>query len=188
MAEHRDPLDAGRYVRSSVRFGGDVKRYHTWPTIQTQTVMHHTGNVLRIYWMVFGELPEKVAVYLIFHDLPEGDTGDPPHPLKAHNPVLKQEYDRIEDEALVAMVGNERAHQIVDGMTPTEKVRMKVADLLEMWEFAMTEAMLGSRHAQPIIDNVKSAIWQLPITDVDKLRIHEYIKHEILRFDYDQQA
>ena len=179
----RDPLDAGRYVRSSVRYGGNVRRYHTWPTIQTQTVMDHTGNVIRIYWMVFGELPEKVAVYLVFHDLPEGDTGDPPHPLKAHNPVLKAEYDRLDGEALAAMVGRERAHEITSGMTPLEKKRMKAADLLEMWEFAVTEQLLGSRHAEPIIDNVRRALDLLDLDEQDEERVNAYIDQEIMRFE-----
>src|SRR6478736_1401982 len=113
-------------IITSPRMGGAVVRYHTWPTHQRQTVADHTFNVIRIYWHLFGEVPPEVTAYLIFHDLPEVVVGDPPHPVKLHNPPLKEIYDMLEDAALEGMIGEGEAMNVLTNVTDVERVRMKV--------------------------------------------------------------
>lgn len=169
-------------VTTSQRMGGEVLRYHTWPTVRQQTVMDHTGNVIRIYYMIFGDVPPEVTAYLLFHDLPEVKVGDPPHPIKLHNPPLKAVYDDLEDAALEDMVGEERAMRILGEVNDTERLRMKACDLLEMAEFAHVEMCLGNRFADAIIVNVKNALAMLPLDPQDMLAITEYYRREIMRF------
>lgn len=137
------------------RMGGQVKRYHTWPTIQQQDVGNHTFHVLRIYFMIFGDIPPEVTNYIVFHDIPEVHVGDPPHPTKANNPDLKAWYDTAEHEVLGKMLGEGMADHIDNSVTDYERVQMKVADLIEMGEFAMVEKCLGSQFADAILVNVR---------------------------------
>lgn len=133
-------------VRSDPRRGGAVKRYHTWPTVQGQTVAEHSWNVLRILVTIWPEAPREAILYAEFHDTPEVATGDPPYPIKADNPDLKSGFDRLEHEAAEVM-------DIAQHLCPDAhwRNRVKLCDVLEMWEFGLDEQALGSRFAGPIV-------------------------------------
>lgn len=169
-------------IITSPRMGGEVIRYHTWPTLRRQTVMDHTGNVIRIYWHLFGEVPPEVTAYLIFHDLPEVRVGDPPHPVKLHNPQLKSIYDDLEDAALEEMIGEGDAMNVLTNVTDTERLRMKLCDLLEMAEFAAIEVAMGNQMAVPIFGKVRAAIDHFAPSEDDLARINDYWHQHILRF------
>lgn len=169
-------------ILTSPRMGGEVLRYHTWPTIRKQTVADHTFNVIRIYWHLYGEVPPEVCAYLIFHDLPEVVVGDPPHPVKLHNPQLKYVYDQLEDAALEDMIGEENAMLVLGQVNDVERVRMKVCDLLEMAEFAAVEIGLGNKFAPTIITKVRAALDFLATSDEDMQRVASYFEQHIQRF------
>jgi len=42
-------------VLTNARFAGMVLRYHTWPTLQKQTVGDHTWQIFRIYWQILAK-------------------------------------------------------------------------------------------------------------------------------------
>lgn len=169
----------------SPRMGGEVHRYHTWPTIRTQTVADHTFNVIRIYWHLFGSVPAEVTAYLIFHDIPEMVVGDPPHPIKLHNPPLKAIYDDLEGAALAEMLGEGEAMDVLTSVTDEERVRMKACDLLEMAEFAAIEIGLGNKFANAIIVKVFAALQVFAISEADMARVMSYYSTHILRFTHD---
>lgn len=169
-------------VTRSPAMGDRVKRFHTWPMIREQTVGQHTAGCLRVYWMVFGGLPEAVAVYLLFHDTPEVGTGDPPHMVKRDNPHMKQEYDRMEDDVLRSMLGHHVANEILMAPTDIERVRMKAADLLEMGEHAEVEFAMGNRFAEPILRNVMLALQKLALSKYDRDLVDKYIGQHIMRW------
>lgn len=134
------------------RLAGQVKRYHTWPVHQAQSVAEHTWQVLRLYLKVWGELPSHIAVYLLWHDGGELVTGDPPYPLKANNPKLKAAYDELEGAAVAAMGG------VVPFLRKGEKQRVKFVDLLEMFEFGAVELKLGNQYAWPILTGTAESL------------------------------
>lgn len=169
-------------VLSSPRMGGQVLRYHTWPTIHKQTVADHCFHQMRIYWQVFGSVSSTVCEAIIFSDLGEVVTGDLPHPIKRNNPVLKAEVNRLDDEAIVSMIGSDRARR-VGQLTPTEIVRIKACDLLEMAEFASVEKAMGNRFADAIIVNVYTAIQSLVLSDEDRALVEEHWQNEIRRWE-----
>jgi 5'-deoxynucleotidase YfbR-like HD superfamily hydrolase len=86
--------------------------------------------------------------------------GDPPFPVKANNPTLKAEFDRIEIAALKAMGLGELPDLPID-----EKRRIKICDLLEMTLFGMGERELGNMLAIPIIVRTREAA--LRLTDLN---------------------
>ena len=139
-------------VVTSPRLAGSVLRYHTWPTLNTQTIADHTFHVIRIYAALFGWPNSKVTEAIVKHDMPEIVTGDPPFPIKMQNPALKLIYNSLEDPALEAMcVGPSPL------LSVPEAAQLKIADLLEMVEFGEVELMMGNRFAEPIINDTKKA-------------------------------
>lgn len=140
-------------VRRDIRLAGQVKRYATWPVLHQQSTGEHSWQVLRIYIEIFGAPSPEVTVYITHHDSAELVVGDPPFPLKAQNVDLKQIYDRLENSAMMEMRG-----EVLPVLSPEERVRIKICDLLEMWEFGEQEQMMGNRYAEPIIDDTLRAV------------------------------
>ncbi len=129
-----------------LRFSGLVKRYHTWPTIQSQNVGEHTWQVMRLYVQIFGIPTSVVWLYMLHHDSPEVEIGDPPYPIKRDNPQLKYEYGRLEMQF-------ETDHDLVRSseISETDRTRVKICDLLEMWEFGLVEMKMGNALAENIV-------------------------------------
>lgn len=162
-----------------LRFSGAVKRYHTWPVLRADTVGEHTWNVLRIYVELFGPPAPEVTVYVIHHDSPEVYTGDPPFPIKRDNPDVKAGYDRMEREF-------EERHGLSGGeLSPDDRIRVKVCDLIDMWEFGMVEMAMGNTLAENIVlrtsENVERLSQGLSERERDKVRNYLHSTREKLR-------
>lgn len=86
-----------------------------------------------------------------FHDVGEIWSGDAPYPVKADHPVLKAEMDMIERAGHLSMV-------IPWGLPPPRQASMieewclKLAEMIETWEFALQEMMMGNLLARLIYD------------------------------------
>lgn len=163
-------------IRHSPALSSRVKRYHTWPTIQTQTTGEHSAAVLRLYISCFGTPTGAVAEYIIHHDTPELVTGDPPYPIKKNNPVLAEEYRKMDDEVMISIKGSPNI-----GITKYELSRVKVCDLLEMYEFGIVDELMGNRFAGPIVDDTYSDIMQriVKLNSEDHDSVLRVITHQI---------
>lgn len=142
-------------VLQSSRLAGGVKRYHTWPTLQQQTVADHIFNVLRIYWHLYGPPPPVVFTYLIWSDAGELKTGDLPFPVKRDNPQLKEICDQLEGQAVKQMGG------MLPELTDNQRWQVKAVDLLEMFEFGRVEVCLGNKFAEPIVRDTYASLRKL---------------------------
>lgn len=158
-------------VLRSTRLAGGIKRYHTWPVVQKQTVAEHTWQVLRIWWEIWGPMGPAVSSYLIWHDAGEGVPGDLPFPVKRNNPSLALEVHALEVEA----IANMGIDLIGLHLTDTELVQAKLCDLIEMHEFGMMEGALGNTFAEPIISDTNVAIGQM----MTKLPYDEAVKAKL---------
>lgn len=139
-------------MRRDTRLSGLVRRYHSWPVLTTQSVGEHSWQVLRIYIEIFGAPSPETTTYIVYHDSAELATGDPPFPLKKDHPELKEIYDRMEHEAMLQMRGVG-----LPELDPRERARVKVCDLLEMWEHGRHELQLGNQYAHPIVQDTLEA-------------------------------
>jgi hypothetical protein len=130
--------------------------------------------VLRIYIEIFGAPIPDVTTYIVHHDSAELAVGDPPFPLKARNPDLKVIYDRLEDAAMLEMRG-----EALPVLSHAEKARIKICDLLEMWEFGLQERMMGNRYAQPIVEDTRRTVIDMinasGFPDEDYRRVSNFI-------------
>lgn len=155
-------------VTGSQRLAGQVKRYHTWITHQTQSVAEHSWQMARIYRELWGMVPATTAEYIQFHDAGEVYTGDLPFPVKSLHPQIKQFMDDLEVDALKAM--GVRNIEISAG----EKQRVKLCDLIEMWEFGAQEFTMGNAFSEPIVDRTMDAIEKLcdQFPNPQEIRLH----------------
>lgn len=146
-------------VRSSTRLAGLVKRYHAWPTLRQQTTGEHTWQVMRIYYEVFGPPEPDVAVYMLHHDAVEIRTGDGAFNAKRDHAFFKAAFDEAERLEAPKLFGSQQA---ADAALPAigtiAKRRIKLCDLLEMWEFGREELKMGNQYAHPIINDTMAGI------------------------------
>lgn len=166
-------------MRSSTLMAGRVKRYHTWPVHQEETVDHHSMGVLRVYREIFG-LGDNMEVvrYIMDHDLPEISVGDLPFPIKREYPALKAAI--VEAEKKSAMdLGLPSTYNL----TETELVRVKVCDLLQMWQFGCVEVYMGNAFAVPIKNDALKAAEDLSrekLSTTDQASVDYWISKEFL--------
>lgn len=136
----------------SPRLSGGVMRYSTWPTIQQQTVADHTWQMMRIYREIWGAPDASMFEHILFHDGAEVSVGDIPFPCKAENPDLKEVHGKLESRMLYQI------HGYTNQMTEAEAWKLKVCDLIEMWEFGIVERVLGNRLGEPIELRTQNAV------------------------------
>ena len=144
-------------VRDDIRLAGRVLRYHTWPHIRQQTVAEHTWQVLRILLVIWPEPSPQLVRYVVGHDVGEITVGDPPYPIKANNPVLKSEMDRLEGEAQDELF-REWLLGDVPELTEDERWAFKMAEFIEMWEWGWEEELLGNRFASRVRERCESVV------------------------------
>lgn len=144
------------------RLAGGVLRYHTWPTIQRQTVAEHTWQMLRILTTIVAgkDLTLSLLIEAIFHDAGELGPGDAPYPSKMNSPnyaLASKDLERRAREQMVEEWG-------IPGdqlLTPNSKDILKVVDHLESWEFSLHEIELGNQHAVVMADRMLASVQQV---------------------------
>jgi hypothetical protein len=161
------------WVVKSRRMAGLVRRYHVWPVLRQQTVGEHSWQVARIYEELFGAPPAHVERYIRYHDAAEVVIGDPPYPVKAQSPALKKAYDALERVALADL------GIVLPELDPIEKVRVKIADWMELTEFGMEERERGNLLAIPIILHTQKSVSDMArekLPQEDCIKVLAYIR------------
>lgn len=118
---------------------------------------------MRILLAIWPDVPNHVLVHALIHDVGEVATGDLPFPTKLRNPQLKKIMDEAENGAHLSMCfpwGLPKP-QTLD---PKEKSVFKVADYIEMWEWAIDEMCLGNQMAKVVRDRCADEIVSLTLT------------------------
>ena len=68
-------------------------------SLETGMIAHALGVINNVYFE--GDVnPDRVAVYAMYHDVPEIITGDLPTPVKYFAPEIKESYDVVEEAAI----------------------------------------------------------------------------------------
>ena len=142
-------------IMRSKYLAGCIKRYSTWPMIHSQTVGHHCWRVACIFVEVFGLPRAEVLYYCLHHDSGELFAGDLPYGAKSGVPGLKEKM--VEAES----IGLKNLNIQLPEITEEERIKIKICDLLEMWETGMHEQKLGNSYADPIVNDTMVAVRQL---------------------------
>lgn len=132
-------------IEEDPRHGLQVMRYHTWSTIRKQSVGEHSAQISRIMMTVWPDVPRRLLVHAILHDIGEM-AGDLPYPVKKNDPVLKERMCHAETAQHVKMSRIWGLPTPVK-LTPFEENFFKLCESLEMWEFGLSERNMGNRYA-----------------------------------------
>lgn len=132
----REKVYRSRYL------AGQVRRWHTWPTIRSPNVAEHCCRVAQIYCEVFGLPRAEVLYYCLYHDNGELYAGDVPFGAKRR----VSGYAEVTNEA--EKIGLAAQGVVMPQLTELEWTRFKICDLLEMHEFSLHECRLGNQYAE----------------------------------------
>lgn len=141
--------------QKSKALAGRVQRWHSFPVLHQQSVGEHTHRVATLFIELFGTPRVEVLVYILHHDLGEFYSGDSPFSAKREVPELKEASD------LAEKVGLSKLGIELPSLTEEEWIKFKVADLLEMHEYAFLECRMGNTFAEIVLDNVENYIKNL---------------------------
>jgi 5'-deoxynucleotidase YfbR-like HD superfamily hydrolase len=165
-------------VMSSWYLASLVRRYHTWPTVNVETVGQHSHGVAMIWCRLYGKpsgTDGHVLRHILEHDLAELWTGDAPFPAKARYPMMKAAHAHVETDANAALGVDTWGE-----FHPDTLARIKVCDLLQMYLFGLHELRMGNTYALPIVrDMLTAAISTAPTkADIDLIRKFAEENHE----------
>jgi hypothetical protein len=154
----------------SRRLSLQVERYHTWPKVTRQSDGEHVAQVMRIYVELWG-CPEKhVWLAILEHDMPEMRIGDLPFS-GDYAPELKVAKDKVELRVRSSMGLGKH-----DPLTVDEQLKLKVADLMDCYEWGVHEYRMGNKFGDTVADNVEAPIYECAkkIGDwaVEAVRLH----------------
>lgn len=143
---HYKGYRSGAFINTSHRFeqqvrtlfdGTMVKRFHTMPMVQENTVGQHSHGVAMLCWLIAGAPSATLLMAALSHDLAEQYVGDVPSPSKKALGVGKALGD-IED-SLLATVG------MSFEVSEEEAIILKLADCFDGMLTCARERMLGNR-------------------------------------------
>lgn len=132
-------------IEKDPRHGLQVRRYHTWRTIQTQSVGEHSAQISRIMITVWPECPRHLLVHAILHDVGEM-TGDLPYPVKRNDPELKSRMTLAELRTHRKMSEKFMLPHPVS-LSEDEEKFFKFCEYLEMYEHCLQEQNTGNKYA-----------------------------------------
>ena len=128
----------------SLREASQVVRYHTVQTIGRQTVAEHSYHVaMLVLRFTDGNASQELLKAVLYHDLPEVETGDLPATFKWANLGVVQALNRVE-EAFDEKYGTSVT------LTDEERLILKAADILELVEYCIDQMNLGNRNMRII--------------------------------------
>lgn len=150
-------------VQTHPRHAGVVQRYHTWPTLNNQSIDAHSWHVMRIYYELWKEVPAYMFVYMLYHDVNELKMGDTPTYAKMKDPESAERAKKAEADATYSIIG-----QDLPILSEEEHRRFKIADILERWEFAHFERNMGNKYTYGIFENVHADLKRRNLTLYEK--------------------
>jgi len=142
---------------NELRQGTAVKRFHTRPRIVGETVGHHTCNLCHLLLLLEPDCRKELLVAALYHDVPEGFTGDVPAPAKWASEPAAQALKELEQRFCAAYTIPQPE------LYPYEKVLLKAADMLDLALSSIEELGLGNRSAVELIENAQEYIYQLEL-------------------------
>lgn len=134
---------------------GQVRRYHTKPMANPQTIADHTWGVMIILDQIYDKLPPtneklmsltKVLRYALYHDVAEYVTGDSPYTAKR---LLGKAFQKLEAKAEKFLGIN----KLIPELDASDMTYFKIADMFELMHFCTEQIKQGNRNFVDIYFN-----------------------------------
>lgn len=142
--------------------GANVTRYHTVPTLITETVGHHSHGVALLTCMLS---PVEPSANLIFaaltHDLAEHQTGDIPAPSKRRFGIGDQ-INALEERLL------ENSGWASEELTAVEVRTLKLADVAQGALFCVEEIKRGNSRMKAVLGRYLSYASEMELVGIER--------------------
>jgi 5'-deoxynucleotidase YfbR-like HD superfamily hydrolase len=154
-------------VYVDARLAGQVIRYHTWPQVRQQSVGEHSWQLLRIYSCVVDKIDPDFVLHCIYHDTGELGVGDNPYPVKADNPILKEQINKLEKESIDKQ--SEYWGPVAGETLSDEQMKLfKLIEMIEMFEWGLDEYNRGSKYGFVVAERCLKVVY-------DRLKATEHL-------------
>lgn len=139
--------------------GGNTRRFHTVPTILTDTVGHHSYNVACIIMYLRPQASTALLRAALKHDVAEHVLGDMPAPAKRKLPgyvngptaeSFREVFGKLEDKE------SSDAGVPVELLTSEEEWLLKFADAFDGLRFCYQEFYMGNKIIVPALENFRA--------------------------------
>lgn len=119
------------------RHSGAVKRCHTLLTTSENRVDAHSWGVAVLAHLLWPNASKELILACLFHDAAETLVGDVPHPTKKLIPLVGDNFDKVEEEAL---------HEIGFDfpLSVEDYVRLKFCDMFDFLLYMLVERAQGN--------------------------------------------
>ena len=122
-----------------IRNGGNIKRYHTIPTIREQTNAAHSWGVAVLFDQLWGKQATATGIKAsLYHDCAEYLTGDLPAPIKKSSKEVTKVIKQLEDDFNAEL-------DIAIDINKEDQVKVKFCDCLEGALFCLEELEMGNK-------------------------------------------
>ncbi len=111
--------------------------------------------------------PGAVCVYALYHDASEVYTGDMPTPIKYYTPEMRENYQKIEDHAVDALIAHlpgdlsDGYREILEIPDPEVHLLVKAADKLCAYIKCVEELKAGNREFADAADTTLASLKQM---------------------------
>jgi 5'-deoxynucleotidase YfbR-like HD superfamily hydrolase len=150
--------------------GANTRRYHTVPTLLTETVAHHSHGVALICHLLMSNrnYNPQVTYAALLHDMAEYRVGDVPSPSKLEFGISKM-LDEFESRILRSEGFPMPALSVEDGRV------LKLADLAQGALFCIQEIAMGNTKLSAVLDRYLSYAEGMLLVGVER-ELFETIK------------
>lgn len=135
-----------------------IKRYSNVPKLHEESVAEHSFFVAAIVMKLAEKYEFDVGIACIIsvsHDMPEMELNDVPYTIKAKYPKIKQAFQECEEEVTktLPLDVQQGVHEF-DAQTTIESQIVKLADAIQVKQFAAVELKLGNTgHMEEVYAN-----------------------------------
>ena len=143
-------------------------------SLETAMIAHALAVINNVYYG--GTInPDRVAVYAMYHDVPEIITGDLPTPVKYFAPEIRESYQVVEEAAVKKLLASmpEEMRDVYASVLKEEareeeyQILVKAADKLSALVKCVEEKKMGNQDFLEAEKATKKAILQLDCQEAE---------------------
>jgi 5'-deoxynucleotidase YfbR-like HD superfamily hydrolase len=126
-----------------VRRGMNTRRFHTVPSLDVNTVAHHSAGVALLITVLHPDPSAALLKATLTHDICEWQLGDVPAQVKWKHTAIASAWMHLEQEA-------ERECGLSVTLASHEVVWLHCCDTLELMLYAMEQIRMGNRYFREV--------------------------------------